>query len=193
VSLGDAALTFLSVFIAALLAFYLDGLRARRATRAWVAEYLGFWRGLLDSTAGEGEANEAGVRKVESALDGWLAAGPGVTPAWDDIDAININATVRFTPALLNTGASVVPPDLMRSLFVVDALAPAMTTRSEFVERLFEVEVRPLVLGQVVPLEGRDRRVVELYRREFLGLFDQMRDYTTQLGSVREELGRLGF
>jgi hypothetical protein len=76
---------------------------------------------------------------------------------------------------------------------VVDALAPAMTTRSEFVERLFEVEVRPLVLGQVVPLEGRDRRVVELYRREFLGLFDQMRDYTTQLGSVREELGRLGF
>lgn len=31
-SLGDALLTFVSVFIAALRAFYLDGLRERRAT-----------------------------------------------------------------------------------------------------------------------------------------------------------------
>ena len=77
-SLGDAALTFVSVFIAALLAFYLDGLRERRATRAWVAEYLGFWRGLLESTAGEKEANEAGVRKVESALDGWEGSAIGI-------------------------------------------------------------------------------------------------------------------
>jgi hypothetical protein len=55
-SLSGALLTFVSVFVAALLAFYLDGLRERRATQQWVKEYLGFWRDLLDSTAGEPRA-----------------------------------------------------------------------------------------------------------------------------------------
>ena len=41
-SVGGAALTFVSVFVAALLAFYLDGLRERRATEGWVKGYLGF-------------------------------------------------------------------------------------------------------------------------------------------------------
>jgi len=193
VSLGDALLTFVSVFVAALLAFYLDGLRERRATRAWVKEYLGFWRGLLESTAEEGAANDAGMRRVETAIDGWLAAGAQTRPTWADIDAMNVNATVRFTPPLLNTGGSVVPAELMQRLFVADAMAPALTTRSEFVTRLFEAEVRPLVLAEVVPLEGRDRRAVEVFRRELLGLFEQMRDYSSYLRTVSEELVRLGF
>ena len=109
-SLGDAGLTFVSVFVAALLAFYLDGLRDKRATERWVREYLGFWRGLLQSTADEGVANEAGMHRVEAAVDGWLAAGADGLPAWDDIDAMNVNATVRFTPPLLNTGGSVLHP-----------------------------------------------------------------------------------
>jgi len=192
-SLGDAGLTFVSVFVAALLAFYLDGLRDKRATERWVREYLGFWRGLLQSTGDEGVANEAGMHRVEAAIDGWLAAGADGLPAWDDIDAMNVNATVRFTPPLLNTGGSVLPPELMQKLFVADALAPALTARSEFATRLFETEVRPLVLAEVVPLEGQDRRSVELYRRELLGLFEQMRDYSTYLQEIREELVRLGF
>jgi hypothetical protein len=81
----------------------------------------------------------------------------------------------------------------MQKLFVADALAPALTARSEFATRLFETEVRPLVLAAVVPLEGQDRRRVELYRRELLGLFEQMRDYSTYLQEIREELVRLGF
>ncbi len=192
-SLGDAGLTFVSVFVAALLAFYLDGLRERRATDRWVREYLGFWRGLLQTTAEEGAANEAGVHRIEAAIDGWLAAGAGAGPTWEDIDALNINATVRFTPPLLNTGASVLPAELMQQLFIADAMAPAMSTRSAFVSRLFEAEIRPLVLAEVVPLEGRERRAVEQYRREFLGLFEQMRAYSTHMEGIREELIRLGF
>jgi hypothetical protein len=193
VTFGDALLTFVSVFVAALLAFYLDGLRERRATRAWVKEYLGFWRGLLETTAEEGAANETGMHRVESAIDGWLAAGKDNRPSWSDIDAMNVNATVRFTPPLLNTGGSVLPAGLMQQLFIADALAPALSTRSEFVTRLFEAEVRPLVLAEVVPLQGRDLRAVEVYRRELLGLFEQMRDYSSYLRSIREELVRLGY
>jgi hypothetical protein len=189
-SLSGALLTFVSVFVAALLAFYLDGLRERRATQQWVKEYLGFWRDLLDSTAGEAEGNEAGVRRIESALDGWLAADGPLQPTWTDIDALNVNATVRFTPSLLGSGGRVVPAGLMRQLFLADAMAPAMSLRAGFVTTLFESEVRPLVLSQVVPLEGRDRRVVELYRGEFLGLFEQMSQYAEH---IREELVRLGF
>jgi hypothetical protein len=192
-TLGDAALTFVSVFVAALLAFYLDGLRERRATQRWVREYLGFWRGLLEATADEGAGNEAGVRRIEAALDGWLAAGPGGAPAWDDVDAMNMNATVRFTPALLNTGASVVPVELMQQLFMADAMAPAMTLQAAFVTHLFETEVRPLVLDRVAPLDGRDRTAVELYRREFGALFERMRQYSEHMRTIREELVRLGF
>jgi hypothetical protein len=190
---GGAVLTFVSVFVAALLAFYLDGLRERRATARWVREYLGFWRGLLQSTADEGAVHEAAVRRIEAAIDGWLAAGADARPAWDDIDALSVSATVQFTPPLFNTGASVVPSELMQQLFVADAMAPAMTALSDFVTRLFESEVRPLVLAEVVPLAGQDRRAVELYRREFLRLFDQMRDYSTLMKGIRDEFVRLGF
>lgn len=192
-SLGDAVLTFLSVFVAALLAFYLDGLRERRATRAWVREYLGFWRGLLESTAGEGAANEAGFRTIDGALGGWLSGGAGSPPTWDLVDAINVNAAVRFTPALLGAGGRAIAPELMQKLFVADALAPALQTRADFVQRLFETEIRPRVLDQVLPLDGRARRAVELYRRELAGLADQMRDYTTHLRDICDDLVRLGF
>jgi hypothetical protein len=194
-SLGDALLTFVSVFVAALLAFYLDGLRERRATRAWVREYLGFWRGMLDSRddEGEGDANEAGVRRIETAVDAWLGSRPGAEPVWTDIDAFNVNATVRFTPPLLGVGAGVVPPDLMNRLFMADATAPALGSQADFMIRLYEEEVRPLVLARVVPLEGRDRIVVELYRKEFLGVFEQMRAYSHLMQGIRGELVRLGY
>jgi hypothetical protein len=190
---GEALLTFVSVFVAALLAFYLDGLRERRATRAWIREYLGIWRALLDSGEQEREANAAGVRRVEAALDAWLAAEPGAPPTWSDVDAINVNATVRFTGPLLSTGGSVVPPGLLQRMFVADGSAPALTTQAGFVTRLFETEVRPLVLGRVVPLERRDREAVELYRREFRGLVEQMDAYGGLLTEIRAELVRLGY
>lgn len=192
-SLGDALLTFLSVFVAALLAFYLDGLRERRASERWVREYLGFWRGLLESNDEEERANEAARRRVEAAVDGWLAAGDRGSPAWGDIDAMNVNATVRFTPPLLASGGSVLPAELMHQLFVADAMAPALGSRAEFVTRLFETVVRPLVLAEVAPLAGEQRRAVELYRRELLGLFEQMRDYTSYMRTIGAELVRLGF
>jgi hypothetical protein len=192
-SLGGALLTFVSVFVAALLAFYPDGLRERRATERWVKEYLGFWRRLLDSTVGEREANAALGRRVEAALDAWLAAGRSGLPTRSDVDAISINATVRFTAPLLSAGASVVPPALMQQLFVADALAPALASRSTFVSRLFETEVRPLVLAQELPLEGPHRRAVELYRSELQGLFKQMQGYAAHMAGIREELVRPGF
>jgi hypothetical protein len=191
-SLGDALLTFVSVFVAALLAFYLDGLRERRATASWVREYLGFWRTFLQATAGDAETNDDIGRRLETALDAWLAS-TSTPPTWGDIDALNINAAVRLSGPLLSTGGSVVPPDLMHQLFVADALAPALGTRGDFVVRLFEAEVRPLVLAQVAPLEGTQRRAVETYRRELLGLFEQAREYAAHLAGIREELVRLGY
>jgi hypothetical protein len=193
VSLGDALITFVSVFVAALLAFYLDGLRERRATAAWVREYLGFWRGFLQSTAGDAETNDAIGHRLEAGLDAWLAATEATPPTWADIDALNVNAAVRFSGPLLSTGGSVVPPELMHQLFVADAMAPALGTRGDFAVRLFEAEVRPLVLARVVPLEGTARRVVETYRVELLGLFEQSRDYAAHLAAIREELVRLGY
>lgn len=189
-SIGDAVLTFVSVFVAALLAFYLDGVRERRATERWVREYLGFWRGVLDSAQGDRAGNEVGLQRIETALDIWLA-DEGLEPNWADVDSINVNTAVSFTPLLLSAGASAVPKELLGQMFVADATAPALLRRSEGVTRLFEAHVLPLVLGCVLELSPEQRRAVARYRAEFLGLRDHMSGYLDLLDGVREELTRL--
>ncbi|MGC4109128.1 MAG: hypothetical protein QM747_01580 [Nocardioides sp.] len=192
-SLGDALLTFVSVFVAALLAFYLDGLRERRATRGWVREYLGFWRGFMASRGDEEQQNATGVHQIEDALAGWLTARTPEEVTWAHIDTMNVNATVRFTQHLLNESASLLPAELMNDLYVADATAPMLTARGQYVTRIFEAEIRPLVLDREVPLDGRDRRAVELYSGEFTALFQQLQAYTDHMRKIQGELTRLGF
>jgi hypothetical protein len=129
-SLGDALLTFVSVFIAALLAFYLDGVRERRATRAWVREYLGFWRRMLQSAADERRGNEGMLGRIDEALGVWLATGPP-EPDWQYVDAVNVNNSFQFTPQLLGDAVGVTPPELMQRMFVADATSPAVRGTSE--------------------------------------------------------------
>jgi hypothetical protein len=193
-SLGDAVLTFISVFIAALLAFYLEGVRERRATEGWVRDYLGFWRTTLETTAGERGANEEGLQRIDDALGRWLDLGSsGVEPAWTDLDSVGVNAAITFTPLLLSSGVSSVPGELLRLMFVADASAPALLRRAESVARLFEAHVLPLVLGQVTWLNPEQRHAVERYRVEFAGLRAQMNDYLEQLDRIRHELVQAGF
>jgi hypothetical protein len=191
VSLGDAALTFVSVFIAALLAFYLDGLRERRATRRWVREYLGFWRGMLHAAQEERAANDAMMARIDGALAGWL--GDGGDPEWADVDAVNVNNSFDFTQLLLSSGVGAVPPDLLERLFVADATRPALQGTSEVVTRLYETEIRPLVLARVVDLDPAQRRAVELYRAEFGRLAGMLRSYVERLDEIHDELVRAGF
>jgi hypothetical protein len=191
-SLGDALLTFVSVFVAALLAFYLDGLRERRATRRWVKEYLGFWRGMLQNAADERRANEGMLGHIVTALDDWLAPG-GPEPDWTYVDAVNVNNSFQFTPQLLGDAVGVVPPELMRQMFVADATSPALRSTAEVVTRLFETEIRPLALARVVDLDAAQRRAVELYRAEFVRMCDLLRQYGDQLDKVLRDLAASGF
>jgi hypothetical protein len=188
---GDALLTFVSVFVAALLAFYLDGLRERRSARAWVTEYLGFWKGVLDRSSGDRASNDEGLVRIGAALDAWLADGPD-QPDWTHVDAVNVNTAVSFTPLLLSTGAGVVPKDLVGQMFTADATAPALLKRSESVTRLYDAHVLPLVLARVTTLTPEQRRSVERYRDEFLGLREHMHAYLDLLDDIRAELVRLG-
>jgi hypothetical protein len=193
-SLGDAVLTFVSVFVAALLAFYLEGLRERRATEGWVRDYLGFWRTTLDATTGERAANEEGLQRIDDALGRWLELGSsGVEPVWADLDAVGVHSAISFTPLLLSGGVSAVPGDLLRLMFVADATSPTLLRRAEAVSRLFDAHVLPLVLGRVTWLNPEQRHVVERYRSEFAGLRGQMNDYRDQLDRIRDELVRAGF
>jgi hypothetical protein len=193
-SFGDAVLTFVSVFVAALLAFYLEGLRERRATESWVRDYLGFWRSTLEASAGERASNEEGLQRIDDALGRWLELGSsGVEPAWSDLDSVSVNSAITFTPLLLSSGVSAVPGDLLRLMFLADATAPTLLRRAEAVSRLFEGHVLPLVLGQVTWLNPEQRHAVERYRAEFTGLRSQRNGYLDQLDRIREELVRAGF
>jgi hypothetical protein len=193
-SLGDAVLTFVSVFVAALLAFYLEGLRERRATEGWVRDYLAFWRTTLDASQGDRTGNEEGLQRIDDALSRWLELGSsGVEPVWGDLDSISVNSAITFTPLLLSSGVSAVPGDLLSLMFVADATAPTLLRRAEAVSRLFDGHVLPLVLGRVTWLNPEQRHAVERYRAEFAGLRSQMNGYLDQLDRIREELVRAGF
>jgi hypothetical protein len=191
VSLGDAALTFVSVFVAALLAFYLDGLRERRATQRWVREYLGFWRGMLHSSQQERAGNDAMMARIDQALARWLE--PAGEPEWSDVDSVNVNNSFDFTQLLLSSGVGTVPPHLLEGLFEADATRPALQGTAEVVTRLFESEIRPLVLARVVDLDPTQRRAVELYRAEFARLAGMLRSYVDRLDVIHDELVRAGF
>lgn len=193
-SLGDAALTFVSVFIAALLAFYLDGLRERRAARRWVREYLGFWRDTLEQSATSRDGNDAIMERIDRALGRWLDPPEGVSePEWPDIDTVNLNTAVSFTPLLLSTGARSVPIGLIRQMFLADATVPALARRSEIVASVFYERILPLRLERVVHLSPEQRNSVEFFRLEFAGMRDQVEVYLDMLDGIRKELLRLGF
>jgi hypothetical protein len=194
VTFGDAVLTFVSVLLAALLAFYLDGLRERRAARRWVSEYLGFWRDTLEQTASERAGNDAILDRIDRALDTWLHPPGGVSePEWADIDTVNVNTAVAFTPLLLSTGAKSVPIELLRQMFLADATVPALAKRSEIVASVFYERVLPLRLDRVAQLTPEQRNTVEFFRLEFAGMREQMRVYLGMLDGIREELVRLGY
>jgi hypothetical protein len=193
-SFGDALLTFVSVFVAALLAFYLDRLRERRATEEWIRDYLGFWRATLDTTTGERQANEEGMQRIDDALGRWLELGSsGVEPVWDDLDSVVVNSAVSFTPLLLSSGVSAVPAQLLRQMFTADASSPALLRRAESVARMFDQHVLPLVLSRVTWLAPEQRHAVERYRAEFAGLREQMNGYLDQLDRIRDGLAGAGF
>jgi hypothetical protein len=194
VTFGDAVLTFVSVLLAALLAFYLDGLRERRAARRWVSEYLGFWRDTLEQTASERDGNDAILDRIDRALDRWLHPRDGVSePEWADIDTVNVNTAVAFTPLLLSTGAKSVPIELLRQMFLADATVPALAKRSEIVASVFYERILPLRLDRVAQLTPEQRNTVEFFRLEFAGMREQMRVYLGMLDGIREELVRLGY
>jgi hypothetical protein len=193
-SLGGAFLTFVSVFVAALLAFYLDRLRERRATDGWVRDHLGFWRTTLEAAMGERAALEEGLQRIDDELVRWLDLGSsGVEPVWDVFEAVHVNSAISFTPLLLSSGASSVPGDLLRRMFVADATSPAVLRRADGVSRLFDDHVLPLVLGRVTWLDPEQRHAVERYRAELGGLRADMNSYLDQLDQIREELLGAGF
>jgi hypothetical protein len=188
-SLGGALLTFVSVFVAALLAFYLDGLRERRATEGWVRDYLGFWRTTLEAAAGERAAIEEGMQRIDDELGRWLDLGSsGVEPVWADLEAVHVSSAISLTPLLLSSGASAVPGDLLRRMFVADATSPVLLRRAEDVARLFDNHVLPLVLGRETWLNPEQRHAVERYRVQLGGLRADMFSYLDQLDQIRAAL-----
>jgi hypothetical protein len=179
VSWGGAALTFASIFLAGVVAFYLDSLRERRARERWVHEYLGFWRRQLESIEGERERNQALFDRIDDTLGAWA---DGEEPAdWDDVEVLNFTTPLSLTPILFGEGMSVVPPDLLTAMFELDTTLPGLSILSESAVRLFETEIRPMQMARRCPLAETERRFVERYRgklrdtwRGYAALYDQL-------------------
>lgn len=161
----EALLTFASLFLAGVFAFYLENLRERRATRRWVREYLGFWRQQFESFGAEKDANRRLFTRLDAALADWLEPS-GDPPDWDLVDGISFVSSIALTPNLFGEGMSAVPPDLLHDMFAVDATVPVLALESDTTMRLFESEIRPLKMRREWPLANEDARLVELYRSE---------------------------
>jgi len=197
VSWNEAIIAFVSLFVGALLAFYLESLRERRATRRWVWEYLGFWRELMESFAEQKAVNLGLFDSVDAALGRLLpaddAAADGAADAaadtdWEAVDGLLFNSAISLSPSLLGEASAVVPADLMRSMVVVDAVVQHVKASSETTYSLYESLVRPLVLRRDWPMSAEQRRALALYRRDLAllralieSLYDQLADLAKQM------------
>lgn len=79
---------------------------------------------------------------------------------------------------------SVVPSDLLHSMFVLDAIIPGLTSCSRSVLTLYETDVRPLQLRHQWPLDPDQARVVALYRSEVAKVATMMESLHTQIDDL---------
>ena len=190
---SEALLTFGSLFLAAVFAFYLDSLRERRRTKRWVFEYLRFWSERLRSYESERGQNMELFSRVDQALGQWLVDGPGAPePEWVMIDAMSVNTPISFTPSLFGEALEVVSPQLLRSMFEVDAVLPQLRSHSEATVRLFEQMLRPLVLRRQHRLDDAERRAVEQFRREMQTVRALVQQFSDRVADVVAGLSREG-
>ncbi|MFL6160028.1 MAG: hypothetical protein ACJ72D_28400, partial [Marmoricola sp.] len=189
----DAVLTFVSVFAAVLLAFYVEGLRERRATEERVRDHLRSWRTALEASVGDRVAHRERLERIDDALGRWLDLGSsGVEPAWADLGSVSVGSVVSLNPLLLSGGASAVPADLMQQMLIADAGSESLLRRGENLSRLFDHHVLPLVLAQVTWLSPEQRNAVERYRTELADLSDHVNVHLDQLDRIRERLDGAG-
>ncbi len=192
-SWSDFLLTFVSLFAAALLAFYLESVRERRATRRWVWEYLGFWRDVIETFADEKDSNLELFDFVDAALDRLFTANEDVSEAeWESVDGLLFNSAVSLTPTLLGEASGVVPPDLLRRMFVLDALVQQVRANSQNTFTIFETFLRPLALDRPWPLSGAQVRSVALYRRELASLRSLVESLYVQLDELVQSMRSVG-
>jgi hypothetical protein len=134
------------------------------------------------------------LTRVHDAVARWLTcAKSGQEPTWSDIDAVNYNNSISSTPLLLSSGVSVVPPELLRLMFLSDAKGPALGSHADYAVRLFEPELRPLVLGRVVDLAPSQRTAVEQYLGEFERLRERSADWQAGIDEILEGLEAAGY
>jgi hypothetical protein len=181
----EALLTFGSLFLAALFAFYLDSLRERRATRRWVREYLGFWARTMAPFEDGRIAGQAMFARVDDAVQRWLATDrTGIEPDWDAIDGIDVSSSVSITPQLFGASLEAISPGLLALMFEVDSRAVVVQAQSAATLRLFETLLRPLVLRRAPLHADEERRAVELYRRDLAGLGQLVDAFGDQMVAV---------
>lgn len=193
-SWSQAATSFVSLFAAALLAFYLDSLRERRATRRWVDEYLAFWLDLLGTSEAERthvtSLFDADLRALDALSDGGERRPED---AWESLQTITIESPVALTPPLLGEGAAVVPVGLLRQMFEVDAYVAGFRSQTQSMHALFDSQVRPLTLRRPWPLNDEETRALALYRRELSGLRSVLDEIYDRLTRLAKDLQAAGF
>ena len=186
---SDALLSFVSVFAAAALAFYLDSLRERRTTRRWVWEYLRFWRALLATLILEWRDVLELFDEMDRTLT-LLTAGQDepTQEQWERVDVFALNTTIVLTPPLLGEASGVVPPQVLHKLFLADEFFATVRNQAAHTAQMFESLVRPVVLRQVWPLEAEMQRGVGFYQRELAEFRSLLEQLARQLAELVAEL-----
>jgi hypothetical protein len=148
-----------TIFLAAFLAAALENVRERRRTRKWVMRFLAEFvdTGRFDSP-----------EPIQKAFQRWLdAESPDDMDedAWRHTWFASFSNSPELTPLLRSEAATAVPAELFTALHEFEGYMVNLKQIEIYLRDLFREEISALWFERRVPLEGADRRRVELLIR----------------------------
>ncbi len=148
-----------TIFLAAFLAAVLENVRERRRTRKWVMRFLVHFvdTGRFDSP-----------EPFRQAFRQWLdAESPDDMDedAWRHTWLASFSNSPDLTPLLRSEAATAVSAELFTALHEFEGYMTNLKQIEVYERDLFTKEIAPLWFARRVPLEGADRRRVELFTK----------------------------
>jgi hypothetical protein len=157
---GEFLLALLTVFLGALLAFFVDNLRERRRLAEWVRRYLRDVRGGLADTTRALTPVLASLAETADALSNLV---DDKQPQWETLATATATTPPDLMSALRGEGITAVPPHVVSALQGVETSAQELHLRANRLASMHDRFILPIYLERPSRITTIERRGIELF------------------------------
>ena len=146
----EILLQFLTVFLGAFLAFWLENLRERNQRKTWAKRYLHlYYKALQEQLAQEEENAEQKLPLYQKFIDGEEAMSE---EDWNLLSSVTLEADDKQTSLIHSEFLTVLPAELVTTLAEVEKLQIISLEISTLLMNFFQERIFPIILTHTTPL-----------------------------------------